>query len=111
MLVGTYPVPVGADLLHLEALGTVALGHLPVHLGTACSAQTHGRAPHPARPQAPWLPPLYLVLDLVGIGGPAQRVPVGVQGADKLVVVDEAVAIHVEDARHGVHLQDVGGEL
>lgn len=29
----THSVSVGTDLLHLEALGTVALGHLPVHLG------------------------------------------------------------------------------
>lgn len=29
----THPVPVGADLFHLEAFCAAALGHLPVHLG------------------------------------------------------------------------------
>lgn len=106
--VGTYPVPVGADLLHLEALGTVALGHLPVHLrGHAQLSPRQG--PHPSSPHR--CPPPHLVLDLIGIGGAAQRVTVGVQSTDELVVVDEAVAVHVEDAGHGIHLQDVGGEL
>lgn len=106
--VGTYPVPVGADLLHLEALGTVALGHLPVHLEEE-PARVRPMARHqPRATAAPWP---YLVLDLIGIRGPAQWVPVGVQGADEFVVVDEAVPVHVKDARHSVHLQDVGGEL
>jgi len=34
-----------------------------------------------------------------------------VEGAHKLVVVDEAVTVGVEDRGHRVHLQRVGGEL
>lgn len=33
------------------------------------------------------------------------------EGADKLIVVNEAVPIYVEDVGHGVHFQRVGGEF
>lgn len=53
----------------------------------------------------------YLFVDLICI----QSFPVGisarVERAHKLVVVDEAVAVHVEDVRHCVHLQRVGGKF
>lgn len=53
----------------------------------------------------------YLLVDLIGV----QRSPVGisarVKGAHKLVIVDEAVAVHVEDVRHRVHLEGVGGKF
>ena len=50
----THAVSVGADLLHLEALGAVALGHLSVHLGGPHGGQPHGAAPQlpPPRPTA-----------------------------------------------------------
>lgn len=53
----------------------------------------------------------HLFVDLIRV----QRLPVGVSAGvertHKLVVVDEAVAVHVEDVGHCVHLQRVCGEF
>ena len=48
---------------------------------------------------------------MIRVQWPPVRVSARVEGADKLIVVDEAVTVGVEDARHCIHLQSVGGKL
>ena len=48
---------------------------------------------------------------MIRVQRPPVRVSARVEGADKLIVVNVAVAVGVEDARHSIHLQSVGGKL
>lgn len=53
----------------------------------------------------------YLFVDLICVQCSPVGISARVKGTHKLVVVNEAVTVHVEDVCHCVHLQGVGGKF
>lgn len=106
----THSISIGTYLLHLEPLGAVTLRNLSAHLKKK-QKKPQKRESKSTQSCNFCISSAHLFIDLISI----QRFPVwisaGVKCAHKLIVINEAVIIHVKDICHCFHLQRVCGEF
>lgn len=102
----THSVSIGTYLLHLEPLGTVTLRNLSAHLKKKKKSESKSTQSCIFN-----ISSAHLFIDLISIQCFPVWISTGVKRAHKLIVVNEAVVVHVKDARHCVHLQRVCGEF